>query len=147
MNQQVQKAFKGMLLGPFLGEGLSREVYECRTNPSWVVKVAKEDSGPYPSPTQNCIEYEVWESYENDKVVSKYLAPCEMISNCGLVLVQDRTKTVSEKEFKAFLKKNKIPAFLTDLKIENWGWLGDRIVAHDYGFISMEANLKKRSVY
>lgn len=115
-----------LMVGKLLGSGMSREVYEYQPNPTdTVVKV--ETSVCF----QNVKEWLVWKAVKDAKVHARWLAPCIRISDYGGWLMMARTRPVTLDELKRELPR--VPTFLTDLKVGNWGRLGKRIVCHDYG--------------
>lgn len=132
---------KELCIGYLINSGYSRNVYLCKLNPELVFKISKNTQEDWAIPTQNCIEYMIWDRYKNDEKTSKYLAPCYSISSCGTILIQKRTTPISENEFNKFKEKNKIPTFLCDLKQENCGWYNNNIVFHDYGLFSTDSTL------
>lgn len=129
-----------LLCHELLGTGLSRQVYSCRLDPKrWVIKIDVNATGYF----QNVCEYKVWESVEHIAYLSGYFAPVLNISDCGRFLVQARTQPVGIDELRKRLPK--VPACFTDLKAENWGRLGKRIVCHDFGFmLTTENGLSRR---
>jgi hypothetical protein len=111
-----------MFCGKRMGNGISRTVYECDTNPDWVIKV--EDNG---GRFQNIVEWETWQ-YIKEFDEAKWLAPCLHISPCGMVLIMKRTIPPTPKQY-----PKRMPAFLADFKRTNYGMIKNRIVCHDYG--------------
>ena len=127
MDVRETEFFK-LICGEIIGEGAYRQVYECRLNKDWVVKVEDEDDdGNF----CNVNEWKTWTTKKHELAVAGWLAPCHQISHGGRFLIQSRTRPVAKKDLPV-----KIPAFLTDVKAENFGRLDDRVVCHDYGFIS-----------
>lgn len=117
-----------LLCGDLIGSGISRQTYECRTNADYVVKV-QTDTERF----QNQMEWLVWEAARWQPKLRRWFAPCASISDCGLWLLQARTEPVSLKELKRRVPR--VPKCFTDLKADNWGRLGSRLVCHDYGTI------------
>ena len=115
--------YQELFLGKKLGSGIARDVYEF-VDPAMVVKVARDD---YPGERQNVAEWLTWECVEYTEL-AKWFAPCVLISKSGSLLLQKRTQPVSTQELPTH-----VPSFFTDLKLENWGRLGKRVVCHDYG--------------
>lgn len=111
-----------VLRGDFLGEGSARKVYALLTNSAYVLKI--ETAG---RSFQNVAEWEYWKWVKGTKL-EKWFAPCERISARGLLLVQRRVDPPRLAEL-----PKKVPAFLTDLKIENFGLLDGKFVCCDYG--------------
>lgn len=125
--------------GEFIGRGHSRVVLTNPLHDDSVVKLEVKGCA-----YTNIAEYAMW-TYLQDMEVSKFLAPCLDIGHGGTVLVQKRTQPISREDL-----PEKIPAFLTDLKLSNWGRLPDgRVVCHDYAsafphVIQREATMKMK---
>jgi hypothetical protein len=117
----VQDELNDLMLGDMIGEGAFRKVYVLRCAPHLVAKVELSANCEF----ANVAEWEVWNNLRGTEW-EKWLAPCETISFNGSVLIQRRTAPVKR------LPKM-VPNFMTDLKPENFGRLGGRVVAHDYG--------------
>lgn len=114
-----------LLCGDRVGDGSSRAVYVFWPDTTKVIKIERGHHS-----FQNVIEWETW-CYINQRKphLSKWFAPCVMMSERGHMLVQERAIPV----ITADLPK-RIPAFMADLKPNNWGRLPDgRVVAIDYG--------------
>lgn len=106
--------------GEKLGDGIAREVFVFKHDTSLVLKVelGMQDF-------QNVHEWSIW----NDAPAwaRKWLAPIRYISPYGHVLIQERCDPFSGKPPK------KVPAFLADVKGDNWGILKGKPVCFDYG--------------
>ena len=116
-----------ILCGEKIGSGLYREVFVLKENPSFVVKVERDQStGQFANVTEwrNYIDNREW------KWFAKYLASCEFISASGRILIQRRLEHRDKKEY-----PKKIPAMFTDTKYKNFGWIGNQFVCCDYSFI------------
>lgn len=109
------------LLGDFIGRGCTRTVFEHRHRSDLVVKV-ETNAGSF----DNIREHDIWHEVSDPKV-KKWLAPCVWISGCGIVLMQEKTTRPLMREM-----PERIPNWLYDTKLGNWGHLGKRIVCHDY---------------
>lgn len=121
-DNSISSDFFHLFAGGLIGRGQGREVYEHAFDPKLVIKI-ETGSGSF----QNVMEWETWrDAAEMQNGASNWLAPCEAISPCGIVLVQRKTKP-------AKVYPDKVPCFLTDLKRGNFGMIGNRFVAHDYG--------------
>lgn len=105
-----------------LGEGAFRAVYSCRANSDIVIKI-EEGAHNF----SNITEWNLWMDSHNHKL-RDWLAPCEYISPCGVVLLMGRTTKPKPEEI-----PKKIPAIFTDLKVENFGMYNGKFVCHDYG--------------
>lgn len=122
MSELLYNEARSLLCGDRIGQGSAREVFVLRTNPEYVVKI--ETAG---GSFQNVAEWEIW-SFVNGGPLQKWFAPCEMISNCGVMLVQRRVKPLRDHEL-----PKKLPEFLCDLKPENYGLFNGNFVCNDYG--------------
>lgn len=120
----IEHDFFRLICGERLGNGAGREVWTINILPGYVIKFEETDNS-----FQNVAEWDLWHSsIEAKNGSSKWLAPCHSISPCGRVLIMKQTKTISTKSY-----PKQIPAFLTDTKYGNFGKIGNRFVAHDYG--------------
>lgn len=118
------------LCGNFIGEGATRCVFEHNLDNRFVVKVAICPAGV----RANIIEHEVWKEVEgltrNLEWVKDWFAPVIYISENGNVLIMRKTEIKPNKK-----KPNQVPKFLLDCYERNFGWIGNKYVCHDYGFI------------
>lgn len=133
----MENEFRSMFLGDLLGEGMSRKVYVIRGVDNAVIKI--EDRSRY---FQNIAEWEIW-GWVKDTKMERWFAPCIDISNSGAILTQRRVFPMREKE-----KPTALPAYLCDLKSENFGVLDGRVVCCDYGTMlsavrTMSGKMKK----
>lgn len=118
----IERDFFHFMCGELLGCGQFRDVYAFAHDPNWVVKI---ETGA--QSFSNVREWDLWhDALHMGKEVTDWLAPCKTISACGCVLMQRRTKPA-----KTF--PDKLPAWMTDTKKQNFGMIGRRFVAHDYG--------------
>lgn len=118
----VARDFFDMLVGDCLGTGGYREVYEYRPRAGHVIKV-EQLSGHF----ENILEWEIWHTVR-DTEYAKWFAPCADISANGIWLIQKRTKPCTPKQL-----PERVPAFFTDIKESNIGWLNGHPCFHDYG--------------
>jgi len=116
---------KRLLCGQLKGHGASRDVYQCKIHPGFVVKVQ------YNGKFDNVIESEIWDAIKYADWWAKWFAECVFISKTGKILVQEK---IILSEFKSDYPK-KIPKFFTDIKIDNYGWVGDQFKCCDYSFV------------
>lgn len=116
----VQKDFNNLFLGEKLGQGIHRQVFEHALDRKLVIKVES-----HARCFANVREWDVWMNIQFAPDLARWFAPVVGISDNGNVLLQRRTKPI--KELPA-----ELPNFFTDIKPENFGRLGDRIVCHDY---------------
>ncbi len=113
-----------MLLGTKIGDGMFRAVFECDLIPNTVIKVSNCET------PANTIEFSVWQSVKSTPH-AKWFAPCLHLSPEGNFLIQRKCRPLTDKDK---LPKN-IPGFFTDIKRENWGFIGKQLVCHDYQFL------------
>lgn len=137
---EIGQSIINTLLGEHLGSGTFRDVYEYGLDKDWVIKVENGDSEG-----DNWAEWRIWYAVKDRTDGTKdWFAPCSWISNDGKLLIQKRTKPLRTKYKKI---PEKIPSFFTDIKDSNFGWIGNRLVCHDYSFciemFSNHANPKK----
>lgn len=128
-----------LLCGDWLGTGSSRKVFACRINPDLVVKV-EQNHGEYRN-FRNILEHDFWQRFRDVEVVAKWLAPIEHLSPDGRILLMKRAEIVGNAE-----RPKLLPAFLSDLKLENFGRIDDRIVCVDYPFQLIDASTRLRKV-
>lgn len=128
-----------MMLGNRLrGYGMSRHVYDHPHDVSKVIKV-ENSRGHF----QNVIEWEIWRTFQDDKIISKWLSPCHEISQNGTFLIMEKAFDVRPSEI-----PKRLPSFITDHKPDNFGVIGfgdnKRVVCRDYGTssISLATNMR-----
>lgn len=122
-------------MGELLGYGTHRKVFACKLRPDLVVKVEEEEYRYF----ANVTEQKFWDDNREYKPVSQWLAPCEFLSPDGRLLLQRRAEPAREKDL-----PDKIPSFLTDLKLSNFGWLDGRLVCVDYAITLPNPNIRLR---
>ena len=127
-----------LLCGEKIGSGIHRDVFECRLRPDLVVKVEQERDWRYFS---NVHEMKFWSDNRDFKRVSDWLAPCEYMSPDGRILLQKKVRIAQLTDD----LPEKLPAFLTDIKPENFGHLNGNLVCIDYAFTidNPKINLRK----
>ncbi len=130
-----EEAFN-LLCGPQLGEGIHRQVFLCRIDPTLVVKVETDDNYWQGA---NAAEWKNWDENSYAPSFSKWLAPCMWISPNSRIMLQKRTTQIP-----SHLIPKQLPAWLMDVKWENFGYYDGRIVAHDYP--QLRAKLGRRMV-
>jgi len=107
-------------LGELLGDGCLRRVYVYAPDPTWVVKVAKDDALPNMREIRN---YERWQAR-----LGEWMAPCKAIDIDGAVCVLMRRTTPAE----LAQYPEQVPLAFKDVKWHNWGMFQGRLVCHDY---------------
>jgi hypothetical protein len=115
--------FANFFLGNVLDEGCYRKVFLHAVYPKrYVIKYEKSDVQ-----FANVTEYMIWNELAATPI-GRCLAPVRAMSPCGIWLIQDRCEPLAKRD-----APRKVPSFLADLKVSNWGWLRDRPVCFDYG--------------
>ena len=130
----VNRDFFHMMVGEVLGSGEFRIVYEHAHRDDLILKFE-----PNSQSFQNIAEWEFWEENRDDKKVARWLAPCEFISPCGIILAQKKTTEPERSQYPSM-----IPEFLVDLKRKNFGMLDSKLVAHDYGMHNVKVPTRRR---
>lgn len=129
---------KKTVCGEQIGYGLYRDVYVLKQNPSYVVKIERDMStGAF----ANVCEWRNYIDLKDWKWFSEWMSPCELINQTGQVLIQRRTTAGKRKDY-----PKHIPAFFTDTKLSNFGWIGDRFVCHDYSSLLCVSKTKMKYV-
>ena len=113
------------LVGRHIGSGIHRDVYEYALDHTKVIKIERKHF-------YNIYEYEFWCQISENKEIRKWFAPIHWISNFGTILIQSKTTPLHFDQ----VSKLKVPDFLTDVKMDNFGWFEGRLVCHDYAFMS-----------
>lgn len=129
-NPAFQDAFN-LLCGRKLGEGVHRQVFECRIRPDLVVKVEIEQHWRN---FMNVFESLFWDDFGTVKGVGEWLAPVEYTSPDGRILLQRRAEPLTGK------LPEMMPAFLADTKRENFGMIDGRVVCVDYALHHVNAS-------
>lgn len=114
-----------MVIGEYIGSGSFRDVYGHATNPNWVVKIQRN-----PGEFSNVIEYEIWSTVAYSEEHKKWFAPIHWMSDNGKVIIQERVRPITDINE----VPDKIPHYFTDIKKENFGFIGNQLVAVDYDY-------------
>lgn len=112
----------GMILGDYDGHGTYRSIFHHASDPSLIVKVENGRQS-----FSNVHEWEIWKAVRDTKL-AQWFAPCVDISPAGMVLIMRKCEPSNVRSL-----PDKVPAFFTDLKAENWGFYEGRPVCFDYG--------------
>lgn len=127
---EIRKA----ICGKRIGMGSSRKVYVLKQNPEYVVKIERYTAyGDF----TNVMEWRNWLNYKDWKFLGPWLAPCATINVTGTVLIQRRVEFRARKFYPKY-----IPAFFTDLKLQNFGFIGDQFVCIDYPYFPLQTGKK-----
>lgn len=116
------------ICGELLGRGVYRDVYVLKFNPEFVVKIERD---PGTGQFANVTEWRNYNDFKDWDLLKDWLAPIELISETGQVMIQRRVSLEGKrkKDFPA-----KIPWPFSDLKYKNFGWLNGRFVCCDYSW-------------
>lgn len=132
-----------MFIGKKVGEGCYRSVYEFNPNPNkYVIKIEPLSTGC------NYNEFLIWEEVSglvgSLAWVKDWFAPILWMSPDAKISIQERTFDQSKVRGKVFdVPPKTVPSFFGDVKLDNFGWIGDKFVCHDYGFINRFIQYKK----
>lgn len=121
-NPTMHKEAFHLLCDELIYEGMSRAVWSSELFPDCVVKVEERRAF-----FQNVVEWETWQRVK-DTPLARWFAPCRWISPNGAILVMERTRPASDRDY-----PRDMPVFLCDFKRRNYGMLGKKLVCHDYG--------------
>lgn len=116
--------FQSLMVGKELGHGVARRVYEFLPNPDYVIKIEDRSRS-----FQNVEEFHFWRENEHYKPVRDWLAPIHSISPSGIVLMQKRITPITREQL-----PDKVPHWMSDVKLEHFGKLDGKIVICDYAF-------------
>lgn len=130
-----------LLCGEKIASGYSRDVFECRIRKDLVVKVERNSADM--RTFCNVQEQLNWDQNQYHEKVAKWLAPCRYLSKDGLVLLQVRCEPLPA----SYKVPDKLPAFLTDIKRENFGLLDGRLVCVDYASLIPNYSLRQTKVF
>lgn len=128
------------LVGDYIGSGVCRDVYVNAFNEKQVIKVAKDGYGAI----ANAKEFDIWNEvmgFKNDlQWVKDWFCPVVSLSSNNSILIMERTFDKPKKK-----RPEEVPAFMFDVHYNNFGWLGNRFVCHDYAAIPFfRDNVKKK---
>ena len=125
-----------MICGQKIGSGSYRSVYDFNMNDNMVVKLEPNNTDC------NITEYMLWDEIRGLTGrlawVKDWFAPIHYCSPNGKVLIMEKTMRSSKK------MPTKVPAFFSDVKEDNFGWIGNKFVCHDYGFIHKFIDYKNK---
>jgi hypothetical protein len=137
-NRATPTTFVRMFAGDLLGVGLYRRVYVFKPDPRFVIKWEHD---PTTGQFANVCEWRNWVDHEAARAISKWLAPCQIISETGHILLQRRVRFRSPEFY-----PKKLPSFLSDFKYSNYGWVGQRFVCCDYAALWFTKKWRDRRV-
>lgn len=132
--------FVTTLCSKFIGSGSTRSVFQYSLDEKYVIKVESSNSN---CNTVEWLLYNQIQYLEGDLAwVKDWFAPVKWISPNGRILLMEKTKAHDHKTKKK--RPEKIPSFLWDVKEENFGWIGNKYVCHDYGQFYSLLNFSKK---
>lgn len=131
-NGPIPQDFFRMMCGDRIGHGVSRTVYACRLDPKFVIKFEATITT-----FQNVMEWELWSALKKTPM-EKWLAPCDFISPCGTVLIQRKTQPIDPADI-----PKRVPAWVCDMDVHQWGRFDGRAVLHDYGYTYLLTNARR----
>lgn len=134
--------FFNLACGKLLGQGIHRKVFECRLRPDLVVKVEIDEVFRFFANVHEMTFYN-HASYD----AQRWLAKPDLLSPDGRILLMERVMPVMHHSD----LPTEVPEFLTDIKVENFGWVQDgdtrRLVCVDYALVrDRKPSMKKRKV-
>lgn len=118
----MEKELEQLIKGEWLGTGINRYAHVYNLDPKYVVKIAHGEWGRQ----NNLIEARIWYEIQNS-MYAKWFAPVLDVSRAGGYLIMERAEMGKKKDY-----PTKVPHFFTDLKYNNFGWIGDQFVSVDY---------------
>lgn len=139
MTQACYEDLFNMVCGEKLGKGLHRDVYACKIRPDLVVKVETDEYRYF----ANVLEMKFWSDHEHYQKVANWLAPCEYLSPDGRILMMRRAEPIPP----SYKMPDKLPAFLTDLKRENFGFVNGVLVCVDYAMTIPNPSTRYKTVF
>lgn len=126
------------ICGDKIGGGCYRVVYDLRFDSRYVVKI---EPHPQQGNFANALEWFNFINYQGSPLGS-HLCPILCISEDSQILIMRKARQATSKEG---LPK-RLPAAFTDLKIENWGWIGDKPYIFDYPLLIADQD-ERRAKY
>lgn len=137
------------VIGPIISNGNFRAVYEHALDPSKVIKIEyghaqkTQHDATMHNTFCNVQEFLMYREIEGltGKLewVKDWFAPIHWISPSGHILCMEKTFEKPELE-----RPELVPTFLWDVKQENFGWLGDKLMCHDYAHVPAFTSYKSR---
>lgn len=129
--QDVNTDLITTLLGEKLGKGSYRTVYQHNWDKDWVIKIEPKNT------ECNITEYLLWDEIRGLKNelawVKDWFAPVLWMSPNGKILCMKKASEFPKN--KKLERPTEVPAFFSDVKWDNFGWVGNRFVCFDYGFM------------
>jgi len=129
VDEMINDSMLQMFTTHKLGSGSTRSVYQLRENKNRVMKVCDEINAD-----ANVIEWNIWCDFCKTKEGKRWLAKCYYTTDNRRVMIQEKLTVITDKNDPRLPKK--IPRFLTDTKVTNWGVdKKGRVKCLDYGLV------------
>lgn len=129
LDNDIQTTIKN-ICGELIAQGTYRDVYELKGNKNYVVKIERDMStGQF----CNACEYRNWCDNRFWDYLSPWLCPCVRINETSQVLIQKRAKPIKSIEE----LPSHVPSLFSDLKMSNFGKIGNRVVILDYPWLRL----------
>lgn len=135
----VSLEFADFFLGKYLGSGVSRHVFEYALDTSYVIKI---DVSNY---NANAMEHAIWETVEYVPKLAQWFAPVKRMSTNARIMMQKKADV--NKDLALYPKS--VPAFFTDIKDSNYGFIKGKFVCVDYAstlLLDLVDNYKMKKV-
>ena len=110
-------------LGEKLGSGCYRDVFDFFWNKNYVIKIAISTEGRQ----ENLLESRIHDCMLETNYI-KHFAKVLGVSASGEFLIMEKAEKRPPSQY-----PEKVPHFFSDLKYDNYGWIGKRFVCFDYG--------------
>lgn len=133
----IHRVLAKIATGEPIGTGMCRDVFALKNNPYWVVKVERDPRKAY---FMNATEWRNWSNAVDYEGLRDWLAPCHSINETGRLLFQRRVKHADMGRY-----PKKVPQCFTDLKVTNFGYIGNRFVCCDYAYLLLKDPGKLRT--
>ena len=134
---EVQEALDDLIFGEEIGRGAFRVVFDYPLDDKLVIKMAFDTNGV----KSNFLEARIWEEIQY-RDIAKFFAPVVGVSSNGRFLIMKKARmSKNVKDFPA-----KVPHFFTDLKYQNYGFIGKELVCVDYGSMVVTNGMTNRMI-
>lgn len=124
-----------LLVGDKIGEGKYRRVYDCRLDPTLVVKVDRSGEVPEANQTEWCL----WQNTP-EKIRRRWLLPCVLLSRGGTILLQRKGTQLHAADYAdTKIVPPKIPRILNqDAHVNNFSLYKGKALCHDYAMLTFD---------
>lgn len=136
-NEDIVNDMISSLCGEKIGSGQFRDVFHYKLDDRYVIKLERGETRG--NVTEELLWYEVQGLKGELAWVKKWFASINWVSPNGKILVMEKTEIRKGKK-----RPDKVPYFFMDVKYDNFGWIGNRFVCHDYGFLNKFIKYSKK---